>query len=185
VMPMAIIGIARAYQVDLSPYLSDYAQSLIGQMKSACIADVLGHYPGLTFAKLVKPQYAQPESIPVLVNVANKLIMGSGGTPTVPMLIRQGANGTLEGTDNTKPGIGPGDGVMIAGDVRGLANEYCGRGVNVDYQEYPLLSHTLAAVPWLTDTVPWLRQRFAGTAAAGDCGRIPTGNPIGPVQPTS
>ena len=40
--------------------------------------------------------------------------MGTRGTPTTPLLIDQGADGTLDGTVNDQPGIGPGDGVMIA-----------------------------------------------------------------------
>ena len=131
VLPMALVGIARGYQIDLTPYLSPYAQSLIGRIQNDCLVNDLGHYPGLTFAQLVKPQYAQPESIPALVDVANELIMGTGGTPTVPMMMYQGANGILEGTPNGGPGIGAGDGVMVAGDVRALANEYCSRGVDV------------------------------------------------------
>ncbi|HEX3782027.1 MAG TPA: lipase family protein [Pseudonocardiaceae bacterium] len=185
VLPMALVGIARGYQVDLTPYLSAYAQSLIGQIQNDCLVDDLGHYPGLTFAKLTKPQYAQPESIPALVNISNQLIMGTGGTPTTPMLILQGAGGILEGTPNGGPGIGAGDGVMVAGDVRALANEYCSRGVNVNYQEFPLLSHTLTAVPWLAETLPWLQQRFAGAPASSTCGQIPPGNSIAPIQPTS
>jgi hypothetical protein len=45
------------------------------------------------------------------------------------MFIGQGADGTLEGTPGDKPGIGPGDGVMIAGDVRTLARDFCASGV--------------------------------------------------------
>ena len=56
--------------------------------------------------------------------------MGTGGTPTIPLFIGQGANGELEGTPGDKPGIGAGDGVMIAGDVRTLARDYCAKGTN-------------------------------------------------------
>ena len=63
--------------------------------------------------------------------------MGTGGTPTAPLLIAQGAGGELEGTSGGPPGIGPGDGVMIAGDVRTLARDYCQRGVAVQYDECP------------------------------------------------
>ena len=68
--------------------------------------------------------------------------MGTGGTPTIPMYIGQGANGLPEGTPGNKPGIGRGDGVMIAGDVRTLARYYCEQGTAVYYEEYGLLSHT-------------------------------------------
>ena len=57
----------------------------------------------------------------VYVDVVNQLTMGSRGTPTMPMFIGQGNGGELAGTASDKDGIGPGDGVMIAGDVRSLA----------------------------------------------------------------
>ena len=73
--------------------------------------------------------------------MANKLIMGTGGTPTIPLFIGQGANGVLEGTPGDKAGIGAGDGVMIAGDVRTLARGYCAKGTKVQYEQYDALSH--------------------------------------------
>jgi hypothetical protein len=144
---------------------------------------VLGFYPGLTWAQLAKPQYKTPESIPVYVETVNKLIMGVGRTPTVPLQIAQGANGLLEGTSPSQAGIGPGDGVMIAGDVRTLASEYCGRGVAVDYTEYPLFAHIETATPWIAGAMPWLAERFAGKAAPQDCSGIAPGNPLTPIGP--
>ena len=129
VIPMALIGIARAFHAEITPYLSEYGLQLYNKLQHASIIGVLGAYPGLTWSELAKPQYPTPESIPVYVQESNQLIMGSHGTPTVPLFIGQGAGGELEGTPGDKPGIGRGDGVMIAGDVRTLAREYCGRGV--------------------------------------------------------
>ena len=56
----------------------------------------------------------------------------------MPLFIGQGANGILEGTPGDKPGIGHGDGVMIAGDVRTLARHYCAKGTVVYYEQYEL-----------------------------------------------
>jgi len=165
VMPADLVGLARAYGVDLSPYLSAYGQQIAEKAQAASIVDVLGQYPGLTFAQLVKPQYADPESIPPLLQIGNDLIMGSHGTPTTPLLIGQGADGLLEGTPPGRPGIGPGDGVMVTGDVRSLAREYCQRGVSVQYDEYDLLSHTTTAAVWAPQAVAWVDARFAGTTA--------------------
>ena len=67
--------------------------------------------------------------------------VGSLASPTIPMFIGQGANGTLEGTPGNKPGIGRGDGVMVAGDVRTLARDFCASGTAVDYAQYHALSH--------------------------------------------
>ena len=51
-----------------------------------------------TWQKVVIPVYPTPESLPVCVAMANKLIMATGGTPTIPLLSGQGANGELKGT---------------------------------------------------------------------------------------
>jgi hypothetical protein len=181
VIPMGLIGIARAFHTELTPYLSEYGLQLYDKLQRASIINVLGQYPGLTWSQLVKPQYPTPESIPAYVNDANQLIMGSRGTPTVPLFIGQGAGGELEGTPGNKPGIGPGDGVMIAGDVRTLAREYCSRGVPVQYVEYPSLSHTLAALQWLPEAATWLEGRLAGFTPPQDCGRIAPGNSLAPL----
>ena len=182
VIPMSLDGLSRAFHLDLTPYLSEYGQELLKDDESASITDEKS-VPGLTWAELALPQYPTPETIPVFVRTANKLIMGREGTPTVPLLIGQGDGGEeLEGTPGDKPGIGPGDGVMIAGDVRSLAREYCERGVAVRYSEYQHLGHIEGAVPWLTETAAWLPGRFAGLPAPQDCPEIAVGNSLAPIK---
>ena len=180
VMPMAIIGASRAFHIDLMPYLSEYGAQIYAKLEKASIAEVLAQYPGLTWAQIAKPEYPTPESIPLFVHTANQLIMGTGGTPTTPLFIGQGALGEIEGTPGNKPGIGEGDGVMIAGDVRSLARQYCEKGTKVLYNEYPL-GHVTAAVPWIATAVPWLEARFAGVSAPSNCGSIPPGNSLAPI----
>ena len=183
VIPMSLIGISRAFHISLTPYMSEYGLALNEKLQKASIIQVLGKYPGLTWEQLAKPQYQTPESIPLYDELANQMIMGSRGTPTVPLLIAQGANGEREGTSGDQPGIGPGDGVMITGDVRTLAREYCQRGVTVQYDQYDELAHAETLIPWLTTTLPWLSARFAGEAAPQDCAGIEPGNPLTPVRP--
>ena len=77
-------------------------------------------------------------------------------------------------------GIGKGDGVMVAGDVRSLARQYCDDGLAVKYRQYPL-SHFTTATLWLPEGYAWLLQRFAGGAAPSSCGSIAPGNPLTPV----
>jgi len=182
VIPMAIIGVSRAFNVDLTPYLSDYGLQLDNQLQHASIEQVLGAYPGLTWVRLAQAQYPTPESVPTYVQVVSQLIMGTYGTPTAPLLIGQGANGELEGTSGNKPGIGKGDGVMITGDVRTLAREYCHRGVPVQYDEYDNLSHTTTALAWLPVAGSWLDDRFAGLPAPQDCADIAPGNSLAPIR---
>ncbi|MGB0889519.1 MAG: lipase family protein, partial [Solirubrobacterales bacterium] len=76
VMPMAIIGIARSYGIDLSPYLSENGERIYDELKDASIINALGQYPGLKWTDLAKPEYPTPESIPAYVTAANKVIMG-------------------------------------------------------------------------------------------------------------
>jgi hypothetical protein len=182
VLPMALIGIARSFHVDLTPYLNAYGLAIDNKLQSASIINALGAYPGLTYADLVQPQYANPDTVPFYVTAANRLIMGTGGTPTVPLLIDQGANGSLDGTAANTPGIGPGDGVMVTGDVRTLAREYCGRGVRVQYNEEDLLDHVGTAATWMVDAASWLTERFAGLPAPQNCAQIPPGNSLAPIS---
>jgi hypothetical protein len=183
IIPMAVIGIARGYHLDITPYLNSYGRQLFSSLQKASIANVLGQYPGLTFAQLVKPQYANPASIPILVKVENELNAGSLGSPTIPMFIGQGADGTLEGTPGNKPGIGPGDGVMVAGDVRTLARDFCASGTTVDYTQYDALSHISTFPVWTPAALAWLDGLFAGSQAPNDCAQIAPGNSLAPVKP--
>jgi hypothetical protein len=184
IIPMALVGLSRAYHLDLTPYLTEYGQELLTKDQRDSITNE-EKVPGLTWSQMAKPEYPTPESIPVFVSTANKLIVGREGTPTVPFLIGQGNGGEeFEGTPGNKPGIGPGDGVMIAGDVRTLAREWCSRGVAVKYTEYQHLGHIEGAVPWLPEAAAWLAGRFAGLAAPQDCAEIAPGNSLAPIKKT-
>jgi Secretory lipase len=181
VMPMAMVGIARAFEIDFTPYLSAYGTKVYSDMMTASIVNVLGQYPGLKWTDLASPAYPTPESLPLYVTQANKLIMGTGGTPTVPLFIGQGASGVLEGTPGDKTGIGAGDGVMIAGDVRTLARGYCAKGTKVQYEQYDLLGHVSSIVIWLTNSIAWIKQRFEGLPAPQNCSSIAAGNSLAPI----
>lgn len=182
VIPMAIAGIARAFHINLAQYLNDTGMKIFKDMENASIINVLGQYPGLTWNDLASPAYPSPEAIPIYVETVNKLIMGTGGTPTIPLFIGQGANGVLEGTPGNKPGIGVGDGVMIAGDVRTLARSYCAKGATVHYEQYDDLSHVSSLLPWLPKSIDWIMQRFTGSPARDNCSSIKPGNPLNPIS---
>ena len=187
IIAMALAGIARAFEVDFTPYLSAYGARVFHEMQTASIVNVLGQYPGLKWEDLFSPEYPTPESLPLYVEYANKLIMGTGGTPTAPLFIGQGANGELEGTPRDKPGIGAGDGVMIAGDVRTLARDYFAQGTTVHYEQFDTLSHIWSVPIWLVNSIAWIKQRFAGLPVPQNCSSISEGNrlkPI-PVPPTA
>jgi len=182
IIPMSLIGLSRAFHLDLTPYLSEYGKELLEADQHASITTEQ-KVPGLTWSQLAKPEYPTPETIPVFVKTANKLIVSRNGTPTVPFLIGQGNGGEeFEGTPGNKPGIGPGDGVMIAGDVRSLAREWCSRGVAVHYTEYQHLGHIEGAGQWLPEAAAWLTERFASLAAPQNCAEIAPGNALAPIK---
>ncbi|WP_436497005.1 lipase family protein [Actinokineospora sp. HUAS TT18] len=185
VIAMALIGASRGYGIDLKPYASAYGLELLAKLDNASIVNVLGQYPGLTWQKLVKPQYADPNSIPEFLAVVNKINLGSAPTPTIPGFIAQGNAGFIEGTFSNLRGIGTGDGVMVAGDVRTLARQYCATGnASIKYSQYDLFSHFGATVVWAPAAFAWLNDRFAGRTPPSDCGRIPAGNSLAPEKPT-
>jgi len=184
VIPMALIGVARGFGIDLRPYASEYGLKVLDELEHASIITALGRYPGLTWQKIAKPEYANPNSVPPFVESVNKVNIGSAPTPSVPGFIAQGNAGFLEGTTSNLPGIGTGDGVMVAGDVRALARQYCATGNrSIEYQQYDLLSHVGGLAAWAPAAIGWLADRFAGRAAPSSCGHIPAGNSLDPEQP--
>ncbi|MFE2288880.1 lipase family protein [Streptomyces sp. NPDC059443] len=186
VAPMAVLGAARSYDIDFTPYLNSYGQQVFTRLQRGSIVNALGQYPGLTWKKMVKPEYANPNSVPAFVEAVNRLNLGSAATPNAPGFIVQGNGGVFEGTLSNLPGIGRGDGVMVAGDVRALVRQYCDKGsTSIKYQQYDLLSHVGAAVPWAPTALGWLNDRFAGKTPPSDCGRIPEGNSLAPEVPTA
>ncbi|QKW10117.1 triacylglycerol lipase [Streptomyces sp. NA04227] len=186
VIPMAVIGVSRSYGIDIRKYLSSYGQQVYDKLEHGSIANAVAQYPGLTWKKMAKPEYADPNSVPEFVQAVNKINLGSAATPTVPGYIAQGDGGVFEGTFSNLPGIGTGDGITISGDVRALARQYCSTGNKlIKYQQYDLLSHLPAAAAWAPGALSWLRDRFEGRRAPSDCGRIPAGNSLEPEKPTA
>lgn len=90
VIPMAVIGVSRSYDIDLKPYLNAYGLEVYKKLEHGSIVDALGHYPGLTWKKMAKPQYSDPNSVPAFVQAVNRINLGSAPTPTIPGFIAQG-----------------------------------------------------------------------------------------------
>ncbi|HET8695080.1 MAG TPA: lipase family protein [Aquabacterium sp.] len=183
IAPMALIGVGRSYGIDLPQYLSDNGMAIYNKMQKASIVNVLFQYPNTYWKDIVKPEYADRTKLKPYVDAVNKIVMGTGGTPTIPMFIGQGTGGELEGTP-ASPIWGKGDGVMLAGDVRSLARQYCAKGVTIKYNEYAL-SHFTSMVSWLPQATLWVNDRFGGffgpVAAPNNCSSIQPGNALDPV----
>jgi hypothetical protein len=172
VIPAVLVTLSNTFGVNLKKYLSPYGEKITHAVQHECIASFAANYPGLTFQQLVKVQYANPFSVPVLVRIMNHLLMGTTpGHPTMPLLF---GVGDQDGT---------GDGIMVAGDVEALAHEYCQQGLPVTFEEYPGLAHTEAAVPFETDAMTFLTNLFAGGAPNNGCSSIGKGTPIKRLPP--
>ena len=176
---MAVIGVSRSYDIDIQKYLTPRGQEVYDKMQKASIAYVLGQYSKVTWKDLVKPEFQDRTKIKEYVEAVNKVIMGTGGTPEIPLQIGQGTGGIWEGT-KPSPLWGAGDGVMLAGDVRALARQYCAQGVAVQHKEWGT-SHFLTMVNWLPWATTWIDERFAGKAAPQNCSSIAPGNPLTPL----
>ncbi len=176
VVPMAMIGVARSYDIDIQKYLSARGLEVYDRMKKASIAYVLGQYTKVTWKDLAKPEFMDRTTIPEYVEAVNKLIMGTGGTPEIPLQMGQGTGGIFELT-KPSPVWGAGDGVMLAGDVRTLARQYCAKGVPVQHKEWGT-SHSVTMLNWLPWATAWIDGRFAGKPAPQNCSSIAPGNAL-------
>ncbi len=169
VIPAVLVSLARAFHVDLQAYLSPYGLRLANQVQSECIANFVGHWPGLTYQQLLKPAFQNIYSIPAFVRISNDLIMGRGGTPREPLLM---GVGNADGT---------GDGVMVYKDVEALAHTYCERGVSVELNIYGGDDHTHAAIAFLPAATLFLTERLMGLPVANGCSSVPAGNSLSPL----
>ena len=186
IAPMALIGVGRSYGIDLPQYLSPKGMEIYNKMQKASIVNVLLQYPNTYWKDIVKPEYEDRTKLKPYVDAVNKIVMGTGGTPTIPMFIGQGTGGELEGTPASAI-WGKGDGVMLAGDVRTLARQYCAKGVTIKHVEYSL-SHFTSMVSWLPQAMLWVNDRFGGlfgpVAAPNNCASIQPGNALETVPYT-
>nr|WP_227659029.1 MULTISPECIES: lipase family protein [unclassified Corynebacterium] len=173
---MAVVGLSRAYGLDLNKYFNGFGRMMLARMERASITEVVGTAPGLTWESLVKPEYRDPYAVPELVDVVRKVNMGLGPDPTIPFYYSQGTVGEVIGTVDVPRGLGKaGDGVMVADDSRALANKYCAAGVPVQYEEHPV-AHVAGGAVWFAKAVGWLNDRFEGKPAPSTCGIIPAGD---------
>ena len=157
-IPGMLLGLARAYHVDLTPYLSPYGQKVVDQESSTCIDEDFGNYPGLTVQALLKPQYASFFDVPFFERMLSGQVMGTASThPQEPLFM---AVGKSDGT---------GDGAMVAADVEGLARHYCSEGVPVEFQEYKGASHEDAGAFFEPQTGLFLQERLANVPFIGNC----------------
>jgi secretory lipase len=169
VIPAVLVGIGRAFDVNVKAYASKYGKKIANTVQDECINSFLGKYPGLTVQKLLKRPYRNFLGIPLVASITNHLTMGTAGTPQGPLLL---------GVGNSD---GTGDGVMIANDVKELAHTYCQRGVPVQFQEYGGKDHTAAAIAFEPAALAFVTERLVGLPVPNDCKSIGPGNSLAPL----
>lgn len=160
-IPGMLIGLSRAYDVDLTKYLSAYGEKVVQQEDQVCMGSVFGDYPGLTVQQLMKPQYESFFNVPAFERMLNDQTMGKAPDhPAEPLFM---GVGNVDGT---------GDGAMVAADVEALAHEYCQEGVPVQFNEYKGASHEEAGAFFEPETGAFLQARLAGLPFTGNCSSI-------------
>src|SRR5581483_6994197 len=160
-IPAELLGLSRAYGVDLARYLSPYGRKVVQQEAAGCIASAFGKYPGLTVQQIMQPAYRDLAHVAPFSTMLRDQTMGTAATrPREPLLM---AVGNADGR---------GDGAMVAADVKALARRYCREGLAVDYQEYPKASHIEAAAFFEPETGPFLQARFAGLPFVDNCSSL-------------
>lgn len=163
-IPGMLLGLSRAYHVDLRHYLSPYGAKVVRQERAVCIASAFGHYPGLTVTRLLKPRYRGLHRAPALRRIVAAQTMGRvPGHPKTALFMGIGKS------DDT------GDGVMVAKDVEALARHYCDEGVPVQLEEYQGAPHQFAGAFFEPEVGAFLQARFAGIPFTGNCD--PAGTP--------
>lgn len=160
-IPAILLGLARAYGVNLGPYLSAYGARVVESERDVCMTAAFGRYPGLTVEAMMKPQYRRFFSVPVFQRMLREQLMGTAAShPRTPLLM---------GVGNSD---GRGDGVMLLADVEALARRYCGEGVTVEFQQYRGASHEVAGAFFEPQTGVFLLDRALGLPFPGDCASI-------------
>ena len=160
-IPGELLGLSRAYGIDLDQYLSEYGRQVVDRIGQGCIASMFGTTPGLTIERIMRPGYRDLAHVEPFATMLREQTMGTAAThPKAPLLM---AIGNADGR---------GDGAMVVSDVKALARRYCAQGVAVEHREYQGASHIEAAAFFEPETGPFLQARFAGLPFVSGCGSL-------------
>jgi hypothetical protein len=168
---MAFVGMARAYGVDLDPYLTARGRSVLRSLDGVIIGDAKNRFDHLRWDELFRPEFPGPDSVPEIRRILDATDLSRRPAPDYPQLLVQGTGGESDGTPES-PLYGGGDGVMLSGDARGWARELCAAGAPVDYREVGE-AHGPAGARWAGEAATWIRDAFDGRAPGDtDCRNI-------------
>jgi hypothetical protein len=164
-IPAMLLGLARAYGVDLDHYLTSFGEQVVGSLENVCMASAFGSQT-VTMQQLLGSNLTSPQDA-ALHDIVAAQTMGHAGIPREPLFMGEGNSD------------GTGDGAMVAADAVALAQKYCSEGVPVAFEEYPGAAHEEAAAAFEPQTGPFLQARFAGVPFATDCTAIGTLGSVG------
>lgn len=169
VIPAIVVAFRRAYDLDTAAFLSERGTQLADAVENLCLGQFARRYPGLTDAEMVRAPYTSLLDIPAAAAAVNDNIMGTAGTPTIPLLLAVGQSDPI------------GDSVMVARDIEALAHHHCRRGVPVTYAHYPNHDHIAAFPRFQAEAAQFLAASFADTPPTTNCASIGPGNSLAPA----
>jgi hypothetical protein len=156
----ALLGIDAAYpEVDIDALANDAGKQVMAEARTVCTFDAVFRYAFKQSSTLTAAN--QPVSAFLGVAPFDRIVAENRvGTlkPAAPVLIEHAAL----------------DDVLPQAQGRGLANDWCAKGANVQFKDLPtflpFLVHLSQATTSATNAATWLDGRFRGTAATPNCG---------------
>jgi hypothetical protein len=159
----AVLGISRGFpELELSSLLNKHGEETMKEIEKKCLTEYISN-PNYGLKKLseyTKPEYAEPLTLPKVVNVIHHDSLGTApgqlntGFPSYPTFIWESAADEL---------------IPVAGVDR-LANYYCSEGVYVDYDRGATGEHIAYAVDQAPTALAFMESVFNGAPTAETCG---------------
>ncbi|MGO1911824.1 MAG: lipase family protein, partial [Corynebacterium sp.] len=81
VVGMAMVGLARAYDVDMEPYLTDLGREVFEDLDRVAIGEASDSYEHLRWDEMILPEYPDPDAIPEVRHLLDDTNMGLRDTP--------------------------------------------------------------------------------------------------------
>ena len=181
VIPMAVIGLSRAFHIDLTPYLSEYGLKLYDEMQKASISEVARPLSGSHLGAARQARIRDTGEHPRLRRNGQQADHGNRWHADGPAADRAGRRRRTRGHQRLEARHRP----RRRRDDRGRCAHACARVLRTPchgpVRRYDLFAHIETATPWVATTIPWLTERFEGKPAPQNCSQIPAGNPLTPI----
>ena len=149
----AAMGIGRAYpEVGIDSLLNAKGKKMEAAIGKMCIAQFSATY-AFQRIQTYTVNGVDPLTLPAIQKVIDQIKAGALGTPRVPLHIYMASY----------------DELVVTPDTDKLVQQYCAKGLTVQYVKYPLAEHVTALAEGFPVAVAWLSDRFAGRTAPSTC----------------